>query len=444
MENLSQKIVFVGAGSYGFTFKLVVDILSFDALADSEFVFMDIDHERLSNLKTIVDAYFAKVGYKKTAVYSDQLEESLKDANFVINLVKIGRLEMSHMDMDVAKKYGLQQTIGDTCGLGGVFRGLRTMEYLIQLCKLIEKVSARNAIVLNYTNPQAMSVMAASKVSNVPVIGLCHSVQGTSNMVANYVGVPYREMDFEGAGINHMVWLTKLEHKGVDLYPRFRQLAKERGIFNDSGKDDDINAKLGTTRLDMLNRVGYMVTESSDHFAEYVPYYLRTPETTAHYRLKIDKYKSNIARKEVSYQKLVERVKRGEGLPDAKRSQEYGSMIINSMVTDEVCKIYANVMNNQLVTNLPEFSCVEVASLVDRNGVHPCHFGELPSHLAALCTQSIHVHQQAVEAIVNRKRESVYWALMLDPLTHSVLTLDQIKEVADTLLDAQQQFFPGL
>ncbi|MCC2684319.1 MAG: alpha-galactosidase [Paenibacillaceae bacterium] len=441
---MSQKIVFVGAGSYGFTFKLVVDILSYEALTESEFVFMDIDHDRLANLKTIVEAYFAKVGYKKTAVFTDQLEESLKGANFVINLVKIGRLEMSQMDMDVPKKYGLQQTIGDTCGLGGVFRGLRTMEYLIQLCKLIEKVSAKNAIVLNYTNPQAMSVMAASKVSNVPVIGLCHSVQGTSHMVANYIGVPYSEMDFEGAGINHMVWLTKLERKGEDLYPRFRQLAKERGIHNESGKDDDINARLGTTRLDMLNRVGYMVTESSDHFAEYVPYYLRTPETTAQYRLKIDKYKSNIARKEVGYQKLVERVKRGEGLPDAKRSQEYGSMIINSMVTDEACKIYANVMNTKIVTNLPEFSCVEVASLVDRNGVHACHFGELPTHLAALCTQSIHVHQLAVEAIVNRKRESVYWALMLDPLTHSVLTLDQIKEVADTLLDAQQQFFPGL
>jgi len=434
-----KKIAFIGAGSYGFTFKLVADILSFDALRDSEFAFMDVDQGRLDNLKILLTEYFKKVGYDKKPIYTLNMQEALEGANFVINLVKIGFLGASMMDMDVPKKFGLYQTIGDTCGIGGIFRGLRTMIFDIKLCKEMERLSAPDSIVLNYTNPQAMSVMAVAATSKIPFIGLCHSVQGTTRQIAKYLNIPYEELTYEAAGINHMSWILKLERNNEDLYPEFRRLVKERGIFNENYTGDDILADFGPVRLDMLNRVGYMVTESSVHFAEYVSFYIRNQELIDKYKLPIDQYRKNIARKEKEYLELVEAAERGE-LPEVERSFEYGSRIINSMVTDEPCKVYANVMNTGLITNLPEFSCVEVACLVDRNGVHPCHYGKLPTQLAALCQMNISVHQLAVEAILNKDRKYVYWALMADPATHSQLTIDQMEQVVDELIDMQQEY----
>ena len=436
------RIAFIGAGSYGFTFKLVADILSYPALKDCGFSFMDVDRTRLDNLKVILDRYFQMAGYKKQAVYTMNMEEALTGADFVINLVKIGFLEASVQDMDAAKKYGLYQTIGDTCGLAGVFRGLRTMAFDIKLCAAIEKFSSPKAVVINYTNPQSMLVMAASKTSRIPFIGLCHSVQGTTQMIAQYMNIPYSELRYEAAGINHMNWVTKLEHHGKDIYPEFRRLAKERGIFYGGylkGNENDVLAGLGATRLDMLNRIGFMVTESSTHFPEYVPYYLRTPELRDQYKLVIDMFKTNIERKEKKYMDFVNQARKGE-LAIPERSNEYGSMIINSMVTNSLCMIYANVMNTGLVTNLPEFSSVEVACLVDGNGVQPCHYGALPTQLAMLCQMDISVHQLAVEAILKKDRQYVYWALMADPLTHSILNLDQIKEVADDLIGKQKEY----
>ena len=436
------KISFIGAGSYGFTYKLVADVLSFPALKDFEFSFMDVKQERLDNLKIILDEYFRMTGYEKKAQYTLNMEESLTGADFVVNLVKIGFLEASIMDMDVAKKYGLYQTIGDTCGLAGIFRGLRTMVFDIDMCRMMERVSSPKAVVINYTNPQSMLVMAAEKTTKIPFIGLCHSVQGTTQTIAKYMDIPYEEVNFEAAGINHLNWVLKLERNGKDIYPEFREMVKERGIYSSSkytGKEDDVLAGLGTTRLDMLNRTGYMVTESSVHFAEYVPYYLRTPETTEQFKLVPDRYKINIQNKEKQYQACIEQAKKGE-LEEQKRSDEYGSMIINSMVTGDPCKVYANVMNNGLITNLPEFSSVEVACLVDKNGVSPCYYGELPTQLAALCQMNVTVHQLAVEAILKKDRRYVYWALMADPLTHSVLTPDQMQEVADELIEKQGEY----
>lgn len=251
--------------------------------------------------------------------------------------------------------------------------------------------------------------------------------------------IPYEELTYEAAGINHMNWILKLEKNNEDIYPEFRRLVKERGIFNEKYKGDDILADFGPTRLDMLNRVGYMVTESSVHFAEYVPFYIRNQQLIDQYKLPIDQYKKNIANKEKNYLELVEAAKRGE-LPEVERSFEYGSRIINSMVTDEPCRVYANVMNTGLISNLPEFSCVEVACLVDRNGVHPCHYGKLPTQLAALCQMNINVHQLAVEAILNKDRRYVYWALMADPATHSQLTIDQMEQVVDELIAMQEEY----
>lgn len=440
MEN--PRISFIGAGSYGFTFKLMVDIMNLEALKNSEFVFMDVDDERLKNLKVLINEFFRKNNFSNKTVYTTNMETALKNTNFVINTVKIGFLSAAKMDLKIPQKFRLYQSIGDTSGVAGVFRGLRTMVFCNKMLKMIEKVSSPDAVVLNYTNPQAMLVMYANQVSSVPFIGLCHSVQGTTGVIARYLNVEYEELNYESAGINHMSWITKLEVNGKDLYPRFRKQAKKHGIHWTCKNVKGNTISLGPTRLDMLNRTGYVVTESSHHFAEYVPYYLRTKELAEKYEVIIDKHISNTARKEKRYMDMVEQAKEHK-LPDIESSFEYAPLIINSMVTNNPVKIYGNFMNDGLITNLPEFSAVEVKSLIDRNGFNSCYYGELPTHLAALNAMEINVHQLAVKAILECDRSYVYWALMMDPLTHSVLDIDQIESVVDELIDKQQEYLGG-
>ncbi|OPZ22996.1 MAG: Alpha-galactosidase [candidate division BRC1 bacterium ADurb.BinA364] len=434
------KIAFIGAGSYGFTHRLLFDIISYDELRHSDFVFMDVDDERMRRLKITVKLFFDQQGLDFGKVsFTKNRKQALEGADFIINLVKIGFHEMACMDLDVPKKYGLKQTIGDTSCLAGVFRALRTMPFCMEMCKEIEEVSAPGAVVLNYTNPQAMIVMACAAVSRVPFIGLCHSVQGTTRIMARMLNLPYEECRFESAGINHMSWITTFEHKGQDVYPKLRALVKRKGIFGWKEKGDVVQPFLGPTRLDMLNRTGYVVTESSVHFAEYVPYYLRTDELAAQYKVSVDQYKRNIESKTKTHEAFFKEAQKGK-LPELKRSVEYGSQIIHSMVTGTAACVYANVMNQDLVTNLPRNSCVEIACLVNRNGVQPCRFGELPTVLAALNTMEINVHQLAVEAILKRSRRAVVHALMMDPLTHSMMTIDQMEDVVDTLVEKQKAY----
>ncbi|MCK9478198.1 MAG: alpha-glucosidase/alpha-galactosidase [Firmicutes bacterium] len=436
------RISFIGAGSYGFTYKLVADILYIEALADCEFVFMDIDEQRLENLKTILSCYFPKVGYNKKATYTTDRADALRGADFVVNLVKIGLMEACHYDMELPQKFGLYQTIGDTSGLGGIFRGIRTMIFDIKLCREMEELSADGAVVLNYTNPQATSVMAVSNVSHIPFIGLCHSVQGTTRNMARLLNVPYERVNFDAAGINHMSWILKYEVDGEDYYPKLKEIVKERGIFFEDESDETIVTPFGPVRLDMLNRTGYMVTESSHHFAEYVPFYLRTGELREKYKLPINRYVRNVAKKERMYGDLVRKALSNE-LPHQKKSFEYGSRIIESMVTNKPCKIYANVMNEGIITNLPTNSAVEAACLVDKNGVQPCNFGKLPAHLAMLCNMEINSHQMVVHAVLENDKDYILYALMADPATHSVLDLDQMREIAYELIEMEKKYLDG-
>jgi len=434
------RIALIGAGSYGFTRKLVGDLLTYEALQDVELAFMDNDRERLERAETVVTRLTEGKGLPRKPLFTDDRDQALEGADFVIDLVKIGMLTPSFMDLDLPKKYGLKQTIGDTCCVAGVFRGLRVMPWAIELCRDIERLCEPGAVVINYTNPQSMLVMACASTSKVPFIGLCHSVQGTTREIARFLNVPYDELAYEAAGINHMSWVTKLEHKGEDLYPKLRSIVREHGIYElPGGPDGEWTSFLGPSRLDMLNRVGYVVTESSTHFPEYVPFYARTDALIEEYRVPIDQYKRNMERKAKDAEEFYQKALRDE-LPPAERSVEYGCQIINAMVTNEPAKVYANVMNTGLITNLPEFSAVEVACLVDRNGVRPCHFGELPTAPAALCRMEINVHQLAVEAILERDRRKVYQALMMDPLAHSVMTIDEIESLVDELIVNQQEW----
>ena len=434
------KIAFIGAGSAGFTHRLIVDILSFESLRDSELSFMDTDKARLRDMELLASKYFASLDLKKKPLFTTVRKRALQGADFVINLVKVGYNEMAYLDLDLPKKYGLKQTIGDTCCVAGVFRGLRTMAFMADLAKDIEEVAAPGCMILNYTNPQAMLVMTMAKISKIPFVGLCHSVQGTTQAIANYLGVPYDEMVYQAAGINHMSWVTKLEHRGRDIYPRLRRLIKKHGIYDPpGGKNKKPMPFLGPSRLDMLSRIGYVVTESSTHFPEYVPFYARTDELIERYRVPIDQYKRNMENKAKSAEDFYQKAIKGE-LPPIKRTVEYGCQIINAMLTDEPARVYANVMNDGIVTNLPRYGAVEVCCLVDRNGAQPCKFGDLPTAAAALCSMEINVHQLALEAILERDRSKVCQALMMDPLTHSVMTIDEIEAVVDELIAGQPKW----
>jgi len=434
------KVTFIGAGSYGFTHRLVGDILTYDAMQGVELAFMDNDKGRLDRVKAVIMELLHNEGATRKPMFTMNRKKALEGADFVVNLVKIGMLDASFMDIDVPKKYGLKQTIGDTSCVAGVFRGLRGMPWAIGLCKDIEELCPKTAVVLNYTNPQAMLVMACAAQSRVPYIGLCHSVQGTTRAIANFLNIPYDEMTYEAAGINHMSWVTKLEHRGKDIYPRLRRLIKKHGIYDPpGGKNKKPMPFLGPSRLDMLSRIGYVVTESSTHFPEYVPFYARTDELIERYRVPIDQYKRNMENKAKSAEDFYQKAIKGE-LPPIKRTVEYGCQIINAMLTDEPARVYANVMNDGIVTNLPRYGAVEVCCLVDRNGAQPCKFGDLPTAAAALCSMEINVHQLALEAILERDRSKVCQALMMDPLTHSVMTIDEIEAVVDELIAGQPKW----
>jgi len=434
------KIAFIGAGSYGFTRRLVGDLLTYESLQDVDLAFMDIDRERLDRAETVINRLVAGRKLSRPPLFTMDRDRALGGADFVVNLVKIGMLPPSFMDIDLPKKYGLKQTIGDTSCVAGVFRGLRTIPWALDFCRDIEQVCKPNAVVLNYTNPQTPLVMACSSQSRVPFIGLCHSVQGTTSQIARFLDVPYGEMAYEAAGINHMCWITRLEYQGEDLYPRLRALIREHGIYDPVGGPEEKPIPfLGPARLDMLNRVGYVVTESSTHFPEYVPFYARTDELIERYKVPIDQYKRNMENKARQAEEFYQQALRDE-LPPVERSVEYGCQIVNAMLTDDPVRVYANVVNDNLVTNLPAFSAVEVACLVDRSGVHPCRFGELPNSVAAMCRMEINVHQLAVESILERDRRKVYLALMMDPLTHSIMTIDAMESLVDELIAGQQEW----
>ena len=442
------KISFIGAGSFVFTFKLVNDIFRYKELHEKiECVFMDIDETRLTNLKTLLTEYITKNHLPVNTVFTTDLRKALEGARFVFNLVKIGFYEASVQDMDIPKKYGLQQTIGDTSCVSGIFRGIRTMPFTIKMAKIMEEISAENAIILNYTNPQPMLVMANAQASRIPFYGLCHSIQYTTADIGYFMNIPAGELDFEAAGINHLSWITRLERNGKDIYPELREIVKKEGIYlqlpPEKIDDDDHKSFLGPSRLDMLNRVGYIVTESSYHFSEYVPYYLRSENFIKKYNIEIDRYKKNIAGNTRIIEKYIEMAKQ-KNLPTVEKSFEYGPEIIRSMLTGHQATVYANVINNGLIDNLPADAAVEIKCLVDRSGIHPCRFGRLPTQCATLCSMNLNVHRLAAEAVLTHNKKAVVWAMMADPLTHTMLTIDQMEKCAEELFRIHEKFFNGV
>ena len=454
-------IAFIGAGSTVFAKNLLGDILSFPELADATIRLMDIDPERLNTTRLVAERIARAVGAHPTIEATLDRRKALVGANYVITMFQIGGYRPGTViDFEIPKKYGLRQTIADTLGIGGIMRALRTIPVLLDLCHDMEEICP-DATLLNYVNPMAMNMWGVNRGSAIKNVGLCHSVQGTAMQLANDLKMPFEEINYLSAGINHMAFYLKFERKtkaGVeDLYPRLRQVVAE-------GRVPDWNL----VRYEMMMRLGYFVTELSEHFSEYTPWFIKRdrPDLIEEFNVPLDEY---IRRCEVQLAgwEATKDVVENPSLPidtalirrkllaaggtehdvvwlskmatsfdEIEQSHEYGSYIIHSLETGIPRVVYGNVANHGLIDNLPAGCTVEVPVLVDKSGMQPTHIGSLPPQLAAVIQTNVNVQSLAVEAALTGKREHIYHAAMMDPHTAAELNLDQIWHLVDDLIEA--------
>lgn len=423
------KICFVGAGSVEFTRKLLADILSFPELRGSVISLHDIDPLRLETAELMARWIARRLELDLRLEAHLDRRRALQGADYVINMIQVGGHPATLMDFDIPRRYGLQQTIGDTHGVGGIFRALRTIPVVIEIAHDMEMVCP-DGLLLNYTNPMAALCWSAWAATTISVVGLCHSVQHTIERLAHYTGLSEAEIRFLSAGINHLAWIVRFEHKGQDAYPLLRQALAENRI-----PPDDL------VRAEVLRRVGYYVTESSEHHAEYSAHFIPHPGQIERFNIPIDEYIRRSERNLAEFDSIRSRLLAGESF-EISRSAEYASLIIHGIETGQPYVIYGNVRNAGLIDNLPAGCCVEVPCLVDRNGVQPTHVGSLPPQLAAMCLPHIAVQELTVRAVLESQRQWVYHAAMLDPLVSATMPLDCIWRMVDELLAAHGAAIP--
>ncbi len=464
--NRRLKITLIGAGSTVFTRNLLGDLLSYPELAGAEIALHDIDAHRLGLSEQVAHRIAGALGVSPVITASTDRRAALDGARFVLNTIQVGGYKPSTVtDFEIPKKYGLEQTIGDTLGIGGIMRGLRTIPVMLDMLRDMEEVCADGAVHLNYVNPMAMITWALNRASTrIPTIGLCHSVQHTAAELARDLGIPVEEIDYHCAGINHMSFYLRFEHRGQDLYPRLREIHRE-------GRMPDWNR----VRYEMLNQLGHFPTESSEHFSEYVPWFIKQgrEDLLKKFNIPLDEYPGRcqvfehawpyierelqtpgsqdsaalLAQLRAANIHVMPREIDGagqmiDGLRQITRSVEYGSAIIHSIVTGQPRVINGNVRNDRLIDNLPEGCAVEVPCLVDHNGVQPTRIGRLPVQLAALMRTNVNVQELVVESILGQRRDHVYHAAMLDPHTAATLDLSQIRAMVDELLTAHRAVLP--
>ena len=429
------KIAMIGAGSIVFCKTLLNDILACDATSGAEIALMSPTETKLRRMETFANRMVKENGLNAKVWATTDRREAIKDADYVVCMIQVGGVEAFGHDYEIPLKYGVDQCIGDTMGPGGVFRGLRSIPVLADMVKDMEEIAKPGALLLNYTNPMATCCYALGKVSNVPYIGLCHGVQTTLDLIAGYMEVPKPEIDFLCAGINHMAWFLELKHKGVDLYPKFKELCEKPEYY--------VNEKV---RIEVMRNFGYFMTESTGHLSEYLPWFRSSQraldaycdqpafggESGAYYKwsaVVMDKYAKTDP---LQFESPVL-------LP---RSAEYCSYILEAKETGNPFKLQGNIRNDGYVTNLPEGSCVEIPVYVDKQGLHPLRIGALPVQCAALNQSNVTVQGLSVEAGLQADPELVVAAISLDPLTATRCTLAEVREMVAEMMVAEAQWLP--
>nr|MBP8864634.1 alpha-glucosidase/alpha-galactosidase [Anaerolineae bacterium] len=463
------KITFIGAGSTVFAKNLLGDLLSFPELAHATISLHDIDPERLRTTEVVAHRLAQGLGAHPTIEATLDRRQALDGADYAIAMFQIaGYQPGTVIDFEIPKKYGLRQTIADTLGVGGIMRALRTIPVMLEMAQDMQDLCP-DVTFLNYVNPMAMLTWAMNRGTPIKTVGLCHSVQGTAEQLAHDLDIPLEEITYRCAGINHMAFYLRFERhlpngEVEDLYPRLRQVIAE-------GRVPDWNR----VRYEVFKRLGYFVTESSEHFSEYVPWFIKRdrPDLIERFNIPLDEYirrcEVQIAGWEASHETVlnpdapIDEATLRERLLAVRAteqdvhnaiamvtnfdtitpSHEYGAYIIHSLETGIPRVIYGNVMNYGLIDNLPQGCCVEVPCLVDRNGIQPTRIGALPPHLAALMQTNVNVQALTVEAALTRKREHIYHAAMLDPHTAAELDLEQIWQLVDDLIAAHGDWLPA-
>lgn len=434
-----KKIAFIGAGSFGFTRCLVKDILTFPAFSDCTLALMDVDDDRLSYIKKAVEKIVEKGGYAAKVVATKDRAEALKGADGVVCTILAGGVHVWRYDVEIPKKYGVDINVGDTRGPAGIFRALRTIPVMLDICKDIETYCP-DAIFLNYTNPMAMLCRAMQGQSKVQVTGLCHSVQGTAEMLAKWIGAPMDEITYLSAGINHQAFYLDYKWNGKDAYPLIKEaITTKPEIYNEE-----------IVRNEMYLNLDYYVTESSGHNSEYNAWFRKRPDliekyctngtgwNPGHYGYILDEY----LKREDNWRKDIEEWLAEEKI-DLERGHEYAAYIFNATIGDgTMYEFNGNVRNFGLIDNLPEGCCVEVPVLASKKGLSPMHVGALPDHLAILVNTSARCEELAVEAAITGDPRKVFHAICMDPLTSAVLSLAEIKQMVDEMFAANKNWLP--
>jgi len=471
------KIVFIGAGSAVFARALLRDLFTFPELHSSTVHLVDINSDRLNVTEMIAQRLAKEANAEAVIEATTDRRQALVGADYVINMIQVGDQPAATRDFEIPSKYGLRQTIGDTIGIGGIMRGLRTIPVVLDIAHDMEELCPE-ALLINYSNPMAMLTWAMNEATSIRTVGLCHSVFNTAEELSYVLGLPANQIDYLCAGINHMAFYLRFEHNGQDLYPRLKQLAEE-----------DKFPSFERVRASILRHFGYFVTESSEHFSEYTPWFIKESreDLVDHYRIPLDEYPVRYAAKSADWSAMTEALysedssalnayysKRSSTLGglaerrvnvvasdnpeeaerlrkfllsernqrDSSHSGEYGTLIIHSMETGQSRVIYGNTSNGGVISNLPYDCVVEVPCLVDTNGVQPTQIGALPPQLAALMHTNINVQRLTVDAALTGRRDHIYQAAMLDPHTAAELSLDEITAMVDELVEAHGEFMP--
>ena len=433
------KITFMGAGSTIFAKNIIGDAMLTDCLRDSNIALYDIDAERLHESKLMLENLNKNINDERAVITTHlgikQRKAALKDADFVINAIQVGGYEPSTVaDFEIPKKYGLRQTIGDTIGIGGIFRALRTIPVLEGFANDMKAVCPR-AWFLNYTNPMSILTGFLIRKCGIKAVGLCHSVQVCAEHLLRELGLweKYNPVTWKIAGINHMAWLLEIAKDGRSIYPEVRKAAEK---LNRAARKKEAEKHNDMVRFEIMKHFGYYNTESSEHTAEYHPYFIKKlyPELIEEFNIPLDEYLRRCQNQIAGWHRQRDEIVHNKQLTHT-RTLEYGSYIMEAMLTDKPIEIGGNVLNNGLISNLPPEACVEVPCLVNRNGVQGCAVGELPPQCAALNMTHINVHNLVIEAAMAKSRSLVYQAAMLDPHTRSELTLDEIKSMCDDLFE---------